>query len=314
MLTIRDATPDDYARVGEILSLNSVEPITADDIRSWDKNNPTGLIRRRAVGLDPAGRIVAYSIALLPARDIPYKRWFLSVNVDPDHRRQGAGTQMYEDALAFAKAHGAQSLTSEVSDSDPAGLRFMEKLGFRVRKHTFSSRLDVATFDETPFKNWIEQVVMTGIRFSTLAAEGNTREAQWKLYTLNRAAALDNPSSDGEDPLPDFEVFYHQVLNADWFRPDGQILAIDGEQYVGLGAVSLSENSAYAAFTGVDRAYRGRGIAHALKLLTIRYAREHGAAALYTDNDSANAPMLAINRKFGFVPEAGMYLLMKETI
>jgi mycothiol synthase len=45
---------------------------------------------------------------------------------------------------------------------------------------------------------------------------------------------------------------------------------------------------------------RGRGIAHALKRATIRFARDRGAAYLWTSNDSTNAPMLAVNWRFGY--------------
>lgn len=63
--------------------------------------------------------------------------------------------------------------------------------------------------------------------------------------------------------------------------------------------------------TGVDREYRGRGIALALKLLTIRRSRALGATYLRTNNDSENAPILHINRKLGFQPIPGYYRCLK---
>jgi GNAT superfamily N-acetyltransferase len=67
---------------------------------------------------------------------------------------------------------------------------------------------------------------------------------------------------------------------------------------------------AYNATTGVIRAYRGRKIAQALKALAACYARQHGAREIGTDNDSLNAPMLAVNRKLGYQPQSGKYLLV----
>jgi GNAT superfamily N-acetyltransferase len=62
--------------------------------------------------------------------------------------------------------------------------------------------------------------------------------------------------------------------------------------------------------TGVDRRYRSRGIATALKLLAIRCARRYRAAYLRTNNDSLNAPMLAVNQKLGYISQPGWYRLL----
>ena len=52
--------------------------------------------------------------------------------------------------------------------------------------------------------------------------------------------------------------------------------------------------------TGVLAEYRGRGIAQALKVRTIQFARERGYREIRTSNDSTNAPMLHINDLIGF--------------
>ena len=48
-----------------------------------------------------------------------------------------------------------------------------------------------------------------------------------------------------------------------------------------------------------------------LKLAAMRYARSQGARSISTHNDSKNSPMLALNRKLGYVPEPGRYTLRK---
>ena len=60
------------------------------------------------------------------------------------------------------------------------------------------------------------------------------------------------------------------------------------------------------------RDYRGRKIAQALKVLAARYARAHGMKKIRTDNDSLNAPMLAVNRKLGYRPLAGTFIMGKD--
>jgi GNAT superfamily N-acetyltransferase len=53
--------------------------------------------------------------------------------------------------------------------------------------------------------------------------------------------------------------------------------------------------------TGVTRAYRRRGIALALKLRTIAYAKAHGCPVIRTWNASTNGVILSINDRLGFV-------------
>ncbi|MBP1693528.1 MAG: hypothetical protein H6Q37_1411, partial [Chloroflexi bacterium] len=63
---------------------------------------------------------------------------------------------------------------------------------------------------------------------------------------------------------------------------------------------------------GVLRTHRGRKIAQALKVIALRYARQNGAQVIRTDNDSLNAPILAINRKLGYQPQPGKYWLVRD--
>ena len=58
-----------------------------------------------------------------------------------------------------------------------------------------------------------------------------------------------------------------------------------------------------ARHTGVARAWRGRGLARALKAGTIAWALDNGLEALEGSNDIDNAPMRAVNRRLGYEPE-----------
>ncbi len=170
-------------------------------------------------------------------------------------------------------------------------------------------------FDETQFAGLIENVEATGIRFSTLEAEGNTAHARRQLYEINRVASTDDPSAT-DDGFPPFEDYAKTILAASWFQPEGQFMAFDDEKAVGLSAVSYfaETNSMFNMLTGVARTYRGRQIAQALKLLTVQYAKERRADYIATQNDSLNAPMLAINQKLGYVRQKGLghYGLIKD--
>ena len=69
---------------------------------------------------------------------------------------------------------------------------------------------------------------------------------------------------------------------------------------------------AYNLFTGVDRAYRGRKLAQAVKVLALRYARDVlRVDTVRTHHNAKNAPMIAIDRKLGYVQQPGTYLMEK---
>lgn len=309
--SIRVADPAaDYERIAELISLAEPEPITADTIHEWDKRMSPGKIRRRAVATLPNGRIIGYSLVLHESW-MPEGRFLVWMIIDPEERQHGIGATFYDEALQFALDSGAEVIESEVQESNTEALRFAERLGYGVERHVFSSRLNLAIFDDSQFDGLLERIEGQGIRFTTLLAEGDTEAARRKLHALNTQIAIDDPANTSGS-FSNFEEFNQTISTASWFNPAGQILAVDGERYVGLAAVGFYErtNSMHNMITGVDREYRGRGIAQALKLLAIYYAKAMGADYITTNNDSQNAPMQAVNHKMGYLPHSGIYRLL----
>ncbi len=313
-VSLRPANPaSDYPRIAALINMVDLEPITAETLHERDHTSAKERVQERIIAVDEQGTIVGVSSA---GRD-PWMKpgaFWLWIIADPVMRGQGIGTLLYERTKQFLLEQGAMTVESEVRDSCPQGLDFATRRGFTLHKHTFESILDLHKFDETSFAGTIEAAEANGIRFFTLADLGNTPAAQQKLYEINRRFANDNPGNDGDDTFAPFEEFGQYIFGASWFKADGQIFAAMGDEWVGMAAIGYFEqqNSAYNMFTGVDREYRGHHLGLALKLLAIRCARRYGAAYIRTNNDSENAPMLAINRKLGYQPEPGIYKMRRE--
>jgi RimJ/RimL family protein N-acetyltransferase len=146
-----------------------------------------------------------------------------------------------------------------------------------------------------------------GIRLAAFADVDQSEENIRKLYDINGVAALDDPASDGA--YINYENYKKVIFGASWFQPEGQMIALDGDKFVGLSAISYNaeDQTGYAMIAGVDAAYRNRKIMQALTLRAINYARAKGATRVVTNVETVNAPMRAINRKFGFVEEPGKY-------
>lgn len=301
----------DGARYAELLSTVYPEPVTLQKLIDWERNFPKDGIRERKVAVDERGLILGYSNCGHMPFMLPDSYW-VEVIVFLEYQRRGIGSHLYDDALTFARARGATRLEAEIRDHNPGWLRFAQARGFEIDRHVFESTLDLATFDESRFAGVIEAVPALGIRFLTFADAGDTEENRRNLYELNKRNSLDIPGSEGT--FPRFEDFQRFVFEASWYRAEAQFIAADGERWVGMTAVGYFEktNSMYTMHTGVLKEYRGRNIALALKLLSIRYARRWGAAYMRTNNDSKNAPILAINQKLGYQPKPGLYRCLKS--
>ena len=57
--------------------------------------------------------------------------------------------------------------------------------------------------------------------------------------------------------------------------------------------------------TAVKRAWRGRGIARALKATEINWALANGYTELHTSNEERNAPIKRLNARLGYRPGIG---------
>jgi GNAT superfamily N-acetyltransferase len=96
-------------------------------------------------------------------------------------------------------------------------------------------------------------------------------------------------------------------------RPEATFVAVAGDEVVGYAKFSLGNverKSVHHDLTGVKRAWRGRGVARALKATQIGWAKNHGYEELRTRNDARNEPIRKLNKAFGYRPAVGrIYLL-----
>lgn len=310
-MRIRLAQPDsDIPGIAGLVNTFEWQLLTVAAVKKWFEHMPPGRITHRMVAVNEHDKVIGYSVTVHEPW-WPDHHFYVWVVVDPQWRKQGLGLALYEDAHAFLQEQGAVMLKSEVQDDDSVSLRFAERNGFSLNRHLFASKLDLRAFDQTPYDSLIVSQKAAGIRFFTMADFQDSPAAHRKLYELNRSADLDIPGGDGT--FMSFEEFEQWVCGAKWYHPAGQLIATDGEVWVGLSAVQLlpETQGAYNLMTGVLRPYRRRKIALALKLLAIRYARDNGACYISTDNDSLNVPMLAINKNLGYRPQPGKYSLIK---
>ena len=91
-------------------------------------------------------------------------------------------------------------------------------------------------------------------------------------------------------------------------RPEAVFVAVEGGEVLGYAKLAFSEETTERAFhdlTGVKRAWRGRGIARALKHTQLNWAKEQGYRHLRTAMMERNAAIQRLNEQLGYRPIAG---------
>lgn len=103
-------------------------------------------------------------------------------------------------------------------------------------------------------------------------------------------------------------------------RPDlvlRRYAAVLEGRVVGVGGFSQLEWAfhphRFVASANVHPGAQGRGAGAALKMRALEHTRTVGIAEVRTDNDSRNAPMLAVNAKLGFERDPA-WIALRKTI
>lgn len=300
MHRVRACEASDYEAVARIHNIIRAEPTTAAEMLRSDKLglSQEGVTLVRVVAEDERGEVVGYGFAESTPW-MPEKMWFVKAMVEPGARGRSIGRALYDHVKEIAVKGGATALESWVEGGDEASYAWAERRGFTLDKQRTESVLDLTSFDMSRFAGVTEKVEASGLRLAATKLVDDALLRQ--IWELDCTTAPDVPIFDPNEKLPTFEE-YQKVWRDD---PAERVVAgcFDGDRLVGLSFLWLPEvegGGAYTGLTAVYREYRGRSIALAVKLLSIREALAHGAPHMRTNNDPDNPPMLAVNAKLGY--------------
>lgn len=304
--TIRPANlPADYPRIAALLNTALAKPTTAEEEAHEDAGMPEGSIIEQFVAIDLTGHPVGFAKAhRYPNTKVG--KFYVNVVVDPAVRQTGIGSALLSQIEQVARTAGGDYFLGDVRDDDAASRAFAERRGYQVQRHGYYSSLDLTAWDGARFAGVIEQVQASGIRLVTMDREP---DAESKLYEMMSRTMIDIPGYEGTSFMSR-ETWQNFLIGPG--GPGRVIIAVDGDRFVGVTMLHpAEEGTLYTPHTSVDRAYRGRQIALALKLSTIEMALAEGAKSLTTGNDSNNIGMLKVNQKLGYIPAAGSYDMAK---
>lgn len=310
MFTIRPFQKTDSDYRGVMAVENTVWPDFPRTVEEWKHRDatrdPQYLFRRFVV--EAQGEMVALGIYCEPWWSFKPGKFHMEVSVLPDYRRRGIGAALYEKFIADLAERKPAVLTSWSRENQVEGIRFLTKRGFEQVMRAPISLLEVTSFDPAPFSAYPRRVAEQNIEIRPLS-EIAAVDPDWKrkFWELDWELSQDVPSPD-PITMTSFDVYEKDLYGSPNFTPEAQFIALDGKQWVGMSGLWRSQADSHmlhTGLTGVVRSHRRRGIAIAMKLRGIDFARRYGARTIETDNEEGN-PMFQINLRLGFEPQPAL--------
>jgi GNAT superfamily N-acetyltransferase len=313
--------PSDYGPLANLMTVIQGAPVSPDDLVEEDRQIPTvsalaqnesgqltGFGRARFLALSPDGQALGYAFAWRAPWTPPGDVSSL-FGVHPAARRQGIGRALVQAIEGWARSIGANDLWSMQPDH-PAGVEaFLEKAGFRIDAYVQRFILNLA--DHHPAT---QQPTVEGVRLYTLAEVPETERpsVEAKLYELYAETLQDNPGHLGG--LPSFTEWRKDALPDQRTAPELVFLAAAEDRLIGVTTLFRTKDPAifYTDYTGVDRSYRGKGIARILKDRSFAVALELGAQTMETEIVASNRPMQQLGRTMGYRAAGGTYRIVKS--
>jgi len=285
---------DENDEAASLAIYNAIWPhsaITMDEVRSFKS-------RTLDYGdfLGPGGSV---AVAVMPQRpDVG----FVLLTVLPEHRHRGVGSALYLEVSAWLAERGVHRIDARVSEDDEESLAFAKRRGFQEVERNRRMILDLTALEPRPIDPPAGVEVIAWAERLDLAAG---------IYEVACEAFPDIPSAEDELMEP-FEDWLAHEMQGSGDLPEATFLALVGSEVVGYSKFSLTAAQPTTAnhdMTGVKRAWRGRGIAGALKRAQIAWAKEQGYERLATQNELRNEPIRRLNARLGYREAPGVIIV-----
>jgi GNAT superfamily N-acetyltransferase len=273
-----------------------LEAVTMDEVSSFKSS-----VREHCdlLAVENGSAVGSAVAAILPQRsDLA----FVLLTVQEDRRRRGAGTALYEAVSAWASRRSLDLLWAPVEEDDVESIAYAARRGFVEVERNPRMVLELAGMDEP------HAAPPPGVEITTWDRRPDLAEG---IYQVALEAYADVPGAE-DDEMEAFEDWLEHDMRGSGDSPDATFLAIAGDQVVGYAKFSLTQARPTVAahdMTGVKRAWRGRGIARALKCAQISWALRSGFTSLQTSNELRNGPIRHLNTELGYRPAPGRVLM-----
>jgi ribosomal protein S18 acetylase RimI-like enzyme len=238
----------------------------------------------------------------------PHK-FLLHIIVAPKFQHQGMGSELYLNITKQLEKLNPVEIYSWVRSDKERSVRFAEDRNFTKVKSKWNLTLNLNSFRHEQFIGQTNGVRDQGIEIKLFLDLENNFDRDRKFYELY-VKTLKSIESAGEPEIPSFDDF---TLKKNENAFDMTFIAVHNEKYVGMWQLETGiGTSLFGGAMGVDEFYRQSGIAYALAIRGILYARNLGYDNITAHTDENNRAILKLTEKLGFIRQPAQYLFSKK--
>lgn len=286
---------------------------TDDDLKAWNRvrrvvvpDEPIATIDQLRAMVAEDGRlfVLAEERGVLVGHGVAARSsladGFVAPRVLPEHRGRGIGSDLLEALLEHHRSMGRRSVAAH-ADSD-AALRFAARHGFvEIDQHVEQVR-DVHPDEPEP-------PAYPGVTFTSVADDPGLQREAW--------AVAEQGHADMKLVTGPAHVTLDEWLREDATLPGGSIIALAEGRVVGwAGLVAWNDDDSRAenGLTAVDRGWRGRGLATAMKRRQLRWAAANGIREIVTWTQRGNEAMQHVNLGLGYLTRSVSHVVRRDAI
>jgi GNAT superfamily N-acetyltransferase len=225
-----------------------------------------------------------------------HQRW-VNVFVGREAEQQGCGAALLAECLAGASPVSTE-LWAQVFDDDERSLTVARHWGFETVQLSITSvvELDPVTARHPDLPDGV-----------TAEACGDLDPIDPEAFDAMLTASQTNPEARNSHVMTRDEM---RGWVDDGEVPLGTLVRVEGvPAAITFGSVVPGDGIGAVGYTGVDPAFRGRGLGRLAKQHLHHQAAGLGVRRMFTDNEANNHGIRRVNAAMGYRPEYGLYRL-----
>jgi GNAT superfamily N-acetyltransferase len=315
-MEIRPFTPDDTDVVDRVVELVNAtgkiespwaHPMTRSDYEGalrygWDGEPPT------AYAAYVGGRLVGHGELSTSEWDNRHLAW-LAVTVDPDDRRRGYGSRIFEFLVELAREQGRTSVGADGWDL-PSVHGFTARHGLEPKSAAVNRRQYLRRIDLDAVRRLRREAAEAASAYDLLQIEGRTPEGMLAAVAEMAAAINDAPTDDLdiEDEVFTAErLVNYETATLSRKRRMYRVVARHREsgELAGHTVVAVEVERPHIGYqhdTSVVRAHRGHRLGLLVKTAMVEWLaeREPQLESVDTWNAESNDHMIDVNEQLGY--------------